>query len=137
VTIAADAHHFSPADLEEAGMHLLPVVDVELEELFQFSAEPIAKVLIEYGFEVMQSIPADMLASLIYDLLKGLIGKRRASGGKTTVDFCVTETAGARVIRATVTTDSEAAALRAVEALGELRDGRYQWNGEDGPNVPV
>jgi hypothetical protein len=137
VTIAADAHHFSPADLEEAGMHLLPVVDVELEELFQFSSEPPAKVLIEYGIEVVRAVPPDMLAAFLYDSLKGLIRKRRDAGGQTTVDFSITETPEVRITRATVTTDSETVALRAIEALVELGAGRHTWDGDDGPYIPV
>ncbi|MEY2582784.1 MAG: hypothetical protein QOE09_2633 [Ilumatobacteraceae bacterium] len=137
VRIAADAHHFSPADLEEAGMQLLPVVDVELQELFQFSSEPPAKVLIEYGIEVARAVPPDMLAAFLYDSLKGLIRKRRDGGGKTTVDFSVTETPGVRITSATITTDSETVALRAIEALRELGSGRYKWEGDDGPYAPV
>jgi hypothetical protein len=137
VKIAADAHHFSPADLEEAGMHLLPSVDVELQELFQFSTEPLARVVIEYGLEVVRAVPPDMLAALLYDSVKGLVRKRRDAGGKTTVDFSITETPGMRITRATVTTDSESVALKAIEALGELGEGRYRWGGYDGPYVPV
>jgi hypothetical protein len=137
VTIAGDAHHFSPADIEEAGMHLLAVVDVELEELFQFSSEPLAKVLVEYGCEMARTVPPDMFASLLYNSLRGLIRKRRDAGGKTIVDFSITETPEVRITRATVTTDSETVALRAIKALGELGGGSYRWDGDDGPFVPT
>lgn len=137
VTISADAHHFSPADLQAAGVHLLPTLDVELQELFQFSSEPLARVLVEYSLEVVRAVPPDMLAALLYDAIKGFVRKRRDVGGTTTVDFCITETPDLRITRATVTTDSEAVALRAIEALGELGEGRYRWGGDDGPYVPV
>ncbi len=137
VTMAGDAHHFSPADLEQAGMHLLPVVDVHLQELFQFSSEPVAKVIVEYGVELLASVPADMFAALLYDALKGLIRKRRDAGGNTTVDFIITETPEVRDVRATVTTDSEAVALAAIDALRELGAGRYKWDDHAGTYVPV
>jgi hypothetical protein len=137
VTIAGDAHHFSHGDLEEAGKYLLPVVDVEIQALFQFSSEPPAKVLIEYAFELARAIPPDMFASLLYDSLIGLVRKRRNAGGKTIVDFSITESPGLRVTRATVTTDSESVALRAIEALGGLLSGRFKWDGDDGPYVAV
>ena len=81
--------------------------------------------------------PPDMLAALLFDSLKGLIRKRRDAGGRTTVDFSITETPEVRITRATVTTDSETVALKPIEALGELGSGRYQFDGDDGPYSPV
>jgi hypothetical protein len=130
IVLGGDAHHFSPADLEEAGTRLLPLADVELKELFQFSHEPLAKVVVEYGWEVLKATPPDMLASFLADALRGLIGKRRDAGGKTVVDFIITETEDERVVRATVTTDSDEVAIKAIEALGRLGVGRYRWDDE-------
>ncbi|MBI4884755.1 MAG: hypothetical protein HY826_11960 [Actinobacteria bacterium] len=137
VKIGADAHHFSPADLEEAGMQLLPTLDVELDELSQFSTEPPAKVFIEYGLEVLRTVPSDLLAALLYDALKGLIRKRRSSGGKTTLDFVVSETPGLRLTSATLSTESDAVALKALEAFVQIGPGRYRWDGDDGPFVSM
>lgn len=132
ITLAGDAHHFSSEDLRQSGSLLLPAFDVELKHLYQFSSEPLAKVVVEYAIEILRATPPDLLASLIYDALKGLIAKRRKAGGTTTVDFLVTESEGVRLTRATVTTDSEAVALRAIEAWTHLAPGGYAWDEESG-----
>ena len=133
ITVSADAHHFSPDDLATAAMALGPIADVDVNRLYQFSHVPPARAIVEFGIGLLESIPADLLASFLYDCIKVFIFRRKQAGGSTTVEMLVYDDGDSRRTTMSVTTDSELVALEALRAGMAIatQPGRYVWRNDD------
>jgi hypothetical protein len=131
VQIAADAFHFSEEDLAESGLPLAPYADVHVSQLFQLSAEPPVKVVLEYGLGLLASLPPELLGALVWDSVRGFVQKARSRGRRTIMDFHIDDRAGTRTVSAVVETDSDDVAKEAINRMADLweESGRYQWDG--------
>ena len=101
--IAADAVHFDGETVQAVVERLEPHFSLGLGRLYQLSELPDARVIIEMAAVTLQSIPASLLSSVLYDALKGLF--TRKGGASTDFSFTITEQGGQRSVQAHLRTD--------------------------------
>jgi hypothetical protein len=80
--LAADAHHFTDAAIEESAAALADVGGGRIERLYQFNAVPACRIVVEYvqqsgGLETaVEGIAVGVAGSAIYEALKRLLKRR-------------------------------------------------------------
>lgn len=133
VNIAADAFHFSDEDLAEAGRVLAPHANVNVSHLFQLSAEPPVKVVLEYGLVLLASLPPELFGSLVWESLRALVSKARRRGHSTIIDFIAYGSEETWTTKAMIKTDDADVAKEAIRRLPGLASerGRFTWEGDD------
>jgi len=76
--IFADSANFDTQTLEVARMQLQPYFEVEVDVLLQRMAHPPANVLILWALSTLQSLPAALLDSTLYEVLRTRFVKPKA-----------------------------------------------------------
>lgn len=89
VKLAADAAHYSSDDLRAAAAGSSDV-RVQPQELFQFGAEPLARVIIDLLPGFLIAIPPNVVSNYLYDLLRRFVPSR--SGSPSIFEIRITET---------------------------------------------
>lgn len=123
ISISADAHHFAAPSLVQIAHELSTqygqFAAVEPNHYFQFGAEPLPIVVMEYSAALVAAAPPQMFSALLYDIIKSSLRIRRTKRGEPTVfeGFERVEPDGTRELSWYLRTDSEEVALKAVESL--------------------
>src|SRR5207253_1294555 len=74
-------------------------------ELYQFSLDVPARVILEFTIATLMAIPANLIAAALYDGLKHLHRPRRAE--KTNFEFRIIETGAERTVEAYLSTSDD------------------------------
>lgn len=77
LSIAADAGDFSDEAIWEAAERLAQLGDVEAHRLYQFGAESICRVIIEFASSGLAGVAWSMFSSALYDAAKNIYGRRK------------------------------------------------------------
>lgn len=76
--VAADGHHFRDDEIDAAAaIFRQRGMQVDPEVLYQFSFEPIAKVIIDVVYPIVMALGPDIAASAIYDAAKSFFRRER------------------------------------------------------------
>lgn len=119
LVVAADRHHFADDEIDEA-VTLLSRLGVETrgELLYQFSFEPVAKILVEVVWPTVMALGPDVVASAIYDAMRSFF---RPGRGAITFNVVFRETPrGKRTLKIHIEATSEAEFASAVNGLPHI-----------------
>lgn len=119
LVVAADGHHFDDVEIDSAAAILGRLgVDAGGEVLYQFSFEPVAKVIIDVVWPVVMSLGPNLVASAIYDAARSFFRP-----GRSTVVFniCFKETRrGARRVKVHIEASNETELSAALDRLPDV-----------------
>lgn len=113
--IAADAHHFSDAQIRAALLELERLdSSAGGARLYQLSLEPIAKVVFDIVENLVGALGPNIAASVIYDAAKGFLRR----GRKTTFNLVFRESRrGTRKLQVHIEAESDAELRAALDRL--------------------
>ena len=122
LAVAADASHFPDEVIIAAAQGFAGLGPTTAERLYQFSHEVEARVVLEYGVALLQSVGPGVVSNYIFDVLKPILQFRRkhSPDQNTAFEFLVRGEGAFRQVEARLDTDSEEVAKMAVEALVEI-----------------
>jgi hypothetical protein len=128
LVVAADGHHFSDDDID-AAVAILSRLGAEAggEVLYQFSFEPIAKIVIDVVWPAVMALGPDIVASAIYDAARSFFRPGR-SGLVFNVSFKETRRGARKVkihIEASDATELGAALQRLPDVLRAGTEGTF------------
>jgi hypothetical protein len=104
LSIGADAANFDDATREAAAAELSPYFAVQANRLYQFTEIPPAKLIIEFALLTLQALPANLIASVLFDSFKAHFLRPRHAP-ETVFSFRIRD--GSRIIRAYLRTSNE------------------------------
>lgn len=79
IEVAADAHHFSDADISAAATEFARSYPTRSGRAYQFSFVPDAAVFVTFAASVVAELPSDVLATLIFTACKSFVRPGRES----------------------------------------------------------
>lgn len=123
LVVAADGHHFEESEIDEA-VAILSRLGPEAggEVLYQFSFEPVAKIIIDVVWPVVMSLGPNLVASAIYDAARSFFRPGRR-GLVFNVSFKETRR-GTRKVKVHIEAANEAELRAAMDGLpGVLQSG--------------
>lgn len=129
VSIAADAHWFSDAQLKQAFDSLKRAHDsVSAFRLYQFAAEPEALVTLNFVLSQLVAIGPGVAASWIYDALKNFLGTK-----PSTFSIEVSDATTGKTARAYLRTSSPRLLRHAMDTLPDvlLNGGSHEYSERD------
>lgn len=125
LVVAADGHHFDEEEIDSAVAILrLLGADAGGEVLYQFSFEPIAKVVIDVVWPVVASLGPNIVASAIYDAARSFFRPGR-QGLVFNVSFKETRS-GTRKVKVHIEAANEAELRVAIEGLPKVLESGAQ-----------
>lgn len=119
LVVAADRHHFSDEEIDEA-VTLLGRLGVEArgEVLYQLSFEPVAKIIIDVVLPMVMSLGPDLVAAAIYDAARSFI---RPGRGRLVFNVLFKETRrGTRTVKVHIEASSEPELASALDRLPDI-----------------
>jgi hypothetical protein len=118
IELAADAEHFTEKMYMSAATRLRKDFQVGGGMLYQFSEVVPAKVVIEFGLEILRDLSVATVAAALYEALKSFLKPKHAR--KAIFDFKLKE--GERTVHARLETDDRDVLRHAVDRLSDIAD---------------
>jgi hypothetical protein len=119
LVVAADGHHFDEEEIDAAVAILRQLgTDAGGEVLYQFSFEPIAKVIIDVAWPVVAPLGPNIVASAIYDAARSFLRPGR-QGLVFNVSFKETRR-GTRKVKVHIEASNEAELRAAIDGLPKV-----------------
>ena len=117
ISVSIDVAHFDEDTLQRSFKSLSQRFSVRVSRLYQFAELPPAKIVIEFTALTLQTIPANLIASFLWESIKSWFLPSR--GGEPTVVVLAKTTSTGRV-EARIETSEEETLREAMQTVREL-----------------
>ena len=124
LTVTVD--YFGEEDFETLKERLEPHFRVGGGPAYDFSEAEVAHIVVGFLMSTLQAVPSSLLTSVLYDGLKALLLRAKASGRNTTLEFSVRD--GEQYVYALLETNQEEDLEKGLATLKELA--RPEYKGE-------
>jgi hypothetical protein len=126
LSFSADAHHFGRADLIVLADEVATESSViwEPNHYYQFGADPLPMVVLEYSLSLIASLPPDLLGAYLYDVICRFFRIRRTKDGPATIfEFHVRNEEDVQEFKAYLQTNSSEVAKYAMDTFKDVLNG--------------